>query len=64
MNIRKLLQWTFSVALIAMLLSGNSRIDAQPQSGDWTAQTDFGELVFTVNPAGTHIPQVIIPFHC
>ena len=62
MNIRKVLQWTFSVALIAILLSGNSRIDAQPQSGDWTVQTDFGEFVFTVIPAGTHISQFILTF--
>ncbi len=62
MNTRKLLQWAFSVMLIAMLLSGNSRIDAQPQSGDWTCQTDFGELVFTVNPNGTHITKLIITF--
>jgi len=62
MNTRNLLQWTFSVTLIAMLLSGNSRIDAQPQSGDWTAQTDFGEFVFTVNPTGTHINKLVITF--
>jgi len=43
-----------------MLLSGNSRIDAQPQSGDWKAQTDFGELVFTVNSDGTKINKLII----
>lgn len=62
MNIRKLLQWTFSVMLIAMLLSGNSKIDAQPLSGDWTAQTDFGELMFTVNTNGTHIPTLRITY--
>jgi hypothetical protein len=62
MNIRKLLKWTFSVTLIAILLSGYSRIDAQPQSGDWTVQTDFGEFVFTVNPDGTLITKLIITF--
>ena len=59
MNTRKLLQGTFSVTLIALLLSGYSRIDAQPRSGDWRVATDFGELVFTVNSDGTKITKLI-----
>ncbi|MFC1682902.1 T9SS type A sorting domain-containing protein [Candidatus Zixiibacteriota bacterium] len=55
MNVRKLVQWTLNVTVIALLLNGYSSIDAQPTNGDWEVPTDFGEFVFTVNPAGTYI---------
>lgn len=57
---QKLLQKTFIITLLALLLCLNGRVYAQPQSGDWKAQTDFGEFVFTVDSAGTHITKIII----
>ena len=62
MNTRRLLQRTFSLTLVALLLSGYTRIDAQPRSGDWRVPTNFGELGFTVNPDGTKITKII--FDC
>jgi hypothetical protein len=48
--------------LIALLLSGYSRIDAKPKSGDWKVPTDFGEFVYTVNPDGTQITKIIFTY--
>ena len=58
MNFQKLLQRTFSISLIVLLLSGYSRIDAQPKGGDWSAPADFGQLEFTVNSNGTEITRI------
>jgi len=33
-----------------------------PKSGDWTAKTDFGSVVFTVNPDGTEITKAVFNF--
>jgi len=35
---------------------------ALPRPGEWTARTDFGTLVFVVNPNGTGIPKWIYTF--
>jgi hypothetical protein len=62
MNFQKLIQGTFRVMVISFLLSGYGRINALPRSGDWRVTTDFGEFVFTVNPAGTQITKIIFTF--
>ena len=59
MKKQKLLQKTFIITLLALLLCLNGRVYAQPRSGDWKASTDFGEFVFTVDSAGTHITKII-----
>jgi hypothetical protein len=62
MHTQKVLQWTFGLTLIALLLSGYSRVHAQPRSGDWKAPADFGEMVFTVDSAGTRINKITFTF--
>jgi hypothetical protein len=62
MNNRRLLQKTFGVTLIALLLVGYNGMQAQPRSGDWRVPTRFGEFVITVNSAGTHIVKLITTF--
>lgn len=35
---------------------------APPKSGEWSASTEFGELMFTVNPGGTGITKISFHF--
>ncbi|HAQ21514.1 MAG TPA: hypothetical protein DCR40_20125 [Prolixibacteraceae bacterium] len=58
MKKQKLLKKTFIIMVIALLLCLNGKVYAQPQSGDWKATTAFGEFIFTVNSAGTHITKI------
>ena len=62
MNKRKLMQRTFIVMLIVLLVSVYGQMHAQPMSGDWIAPTGFGEFVLTVNSAGTHITKIKYTF--
>jgi hypothetical protein len=62
MNPQRVLRWMFSVTLIAVMLSGYSRVHAQPRSGDWKVSTGFGELGFAVNTDGSKITKII--FDC
>jgi hypothetical protein len=58
----KVLQRAFALTLIALFLSGYSRVHAQPRSGDWKVSTGFGEMVFTVDSAGTRINKITFTF--
>ena len=45
MMTRKLLKCILNVTLIFCLLSIHNRMDAQPKSGDWKIQAEFGDGV-------------------
>lgn len=51
-----------SVTLIILLLSIHNHLNAQPESGDWIASTEFGEIVLTVDSEGNYITKLSITF--
>jgi len=58
----KMMSRTISVTIIVLLLNGYGVTHAQPNSGDWTVITDFGQFVLTVNPNGTYITKISYTF--
>jgi photosystem II stability/assembly factor-like uncharacterized protein len=62
MKNRTLPKYLVVLMLITFTPVGYNPVFAQPQSGEWKIQTEFGEMVLTVNSEGTHITKLTIAF--